>query len=60
MTGNTSVTKRLAWGLAELAEALGVSLGFLRKEITRGSLKARKVGRRVLVLDRDLKKYLGD
>jgi len=55
----TSVTtSRLAWGLAEVASALGVSLGFLRKEIRRGSLKAVKVGRRVLILDQDLKRYL--
>ena len=57
MQGNVT-TQRLAWGLAEIAKATGLSLGFLRNEVRRGALPTRKCGRRVLVLDEDLKKYL--
>jgi len=60
MSTKSVTDRRLAWALAELAPALRVSLGFLRKEIRRGSLKARKLGRRVVVLDEDLKRYLGN
>ena len=50
--------QRVAWSLAEISEATGLSLGFLRNDVRRGSLPTRKFGRRVLVLDQDLKAYL--
>ena len=52
------IRKRLAWGLAELAGELSVSLPFLRKEVRVGSLKAKKIGRRVVVLAEDVERYL--
>jgi excisionase family DNA binding protein len=50
--------QRIAWSLAEVSEATGLSLGFLRNDVRRGALPTRKFGRRVLVLDQDLKAYL--
>jgi excisionase family DNA binding protein len=61
MTNNIqqqSVTSRVAWSLAEISKATNLSVSFLRYEIERGFLKARKFGRRVLVLDTDLQEYM--
>ena len=61
MASFISVTsRRLAWSIAEVASSTGLSIGFVRKEIRAGRLAARRAGRRVLVLDDDLKRYLGD
>ena len=49
---------RLAFGIGECAEALGVSPGFIRLEILRGKLAAVRAGRRVLVKKDSLEKYL--
>jgi len=55
-----SVTSgRLAWSIAEGASSTGLSIGFVRKEIRSGRLAASRAGRRVLVLDDELKRYLG-
>lgn len=48
----------VAWSLAEISEATGLSIGFLRNDVRRGALPTRKFGRRVLVLDEDLRSYL--
>jgi excisionase family DNA binding protein len=50
-------SKRLTWGLAEIADSTGLSVAFLRNEVRAGRLPVRKFGRRVLVKD-DLKTYL--
>lgn len=49
---------RVAWSLAEVAKVTGLSVGFIRAEIKRGVLPVKRFGRRVLVLDSDLKSYL--
>jgi excisionase family DNA binding protein len=49
----------MAWSLPELSAALGLSIGFLRKEVRRGVLRTTRVGRRVIVLEADLQKFLG-
>ena len=51
-------TQRLAWGLAEIAESTGLSLGFIRNEVRRKALPVKRFGRRLLVLEKDLKDYL--
>jgi excisionase family DNA binding protein len=51
-------TQRIAWSLGEISDATGLSLGFLRNDVRRGTLPTKKFGRRVLVLDEDLKNYL--
>lgn len=59
MQGNVT-TQRIAWSLAEISEATGLSLGFLRNEVRRGTLPIKKFGRRVLVLEEDLRNYLAE
>ena len=58
-TGQSNVAPgRLAWPLDELAGALGTSVGFLRLEIRRGSLRVARLGRRVVVPDHEAQRYL--
>lgn len=49
---------RLAWGLSEISECMGLSVAFLRAEVRAGRLPVRRFGRRVLVRNEDLKDYL--
>lgn len=59
MQSNGAIQK-VAWGLAEIAESTGLSLAFLRNEVRRKALPVKRFGRRVLVLDEDLKLYLSN
>jgi hypothetical protein len=54
----TSGTPKLGWTLHELARSLSVSVPFLRLEVKRGRLKAAHLGRRVIVLDTEVRRYL--
>jgi excisionase family DNA binding protein len=47
-----------AYAVAEIAEVTSLSLAFLRNEIRAGRLRVQRFGRRVLVLDADLRAYL--
>jgi excisionase family DNA binding protein len=49
---------RMAWSPAEVARTTGLSLGFIRKEIAKGALLATRCGRRLLVPDAELQRYL--
>jgi excisionase family DNA binding protein len=51
---------KLGWTLEELARSLSVSVPFLRLEVKRGRLRAAHLGRRVVLLDRDVQRYLAD
>lgn len=55
---NQETTQRIAWALAEIAESTGLSLAFLRNEVRRQALPVKRFGRRVLVLEEDLRRYL--
>jgi len=55
-----TTTTRIAWSLADIAKQTGLSLGFLRNEVRATRLPIRKFGRRVLVLDEDLRRYLSE
>ena len=44
--------------LDELARSLSVSVPFIRLEVKRGRLKAAHLGRRVVVLDTEVRRYL--
>ncbi len=57
-TPETSNTPKLGWTLHELAQSLSVSVPFLRLEIARGRLRAAHLGRRVVVLDSEVRRYL--
>ncbi len=52
--------QRIAWSLADISKQTGLSLGFLRNEVRAARLPVRKFGRRVLVLDDDLRRYLAE
>jgi excisionase family DNA binding protein len=41
---------RSSWSIEEVAKRNGLSAQFVRLEITRGRLRAKRVGRRVLIL----------
>jgi len=60
MQMNINVTEniRMAWSLADIARATGLSVNFLRYEVRRGNLIVRRFGRRVLVGDQELRRYL--
>ncbi len=49
---------RVAWSLAEISEQTGLSIGYLRNEMRGGRLPVKRFGRRILVLEQDLREYL--
>lgn len=49
---------RLTWSVADIAEGTGLSQPFIRLKIHTGELRAKRVGRRVLVMDEDLRAFL--
>ena len=49
---------KLGWTFEELAKSLSVSVPFLRLEVKRSRLKAAHLGRRVVVLDTEVRRYL--
>jgi excisionase family DNA binding protein len=51
---------KLGWTFEELARSLSVSVPFLRLEVKRGRLKAAHLGRRVVLLDSDVRHYLAE
>jgi hypothetical protein len=53
-------TPKLGWTLAELARSLSVFVPFIRLEVKRGRLKAAHLGRRVVVLDAEVRRYLAE
>ena len=53
-----NITNKLAWRLAEIFKATGISISQLRNEARRGALVVRRRGRMVYVLDEDLRRYL--
>jgi excisionase family DNA binding protein len=57
---NQSKSPKLGWTFEELASSLSVSVPFLRLEVKRGRLKAAHLGRRVVLPDRDVQRYLAE
>lgn len=55
-----SSAPKLGWTLEELAHSLSVSVPFLRLEVKRGRLMAAHLGRRVVVLDTEVRRYLAE
>jgi excisionase family DNA binding protein len=51
---------KLGWSLQELAHSLGVSVPFLRLEVKRGRLRVAHLGRRVVLLDAEVRRYLAE
>ena len=54
----TEGKQKIAYSVEEISEQTTLSKAFLRNEIRAGDLKARKIGRRVLILKDDLMNYL--
>jgi excisionase family DNA binding protein len=50
--------EKLAWTLNEAAESTGLSKAFFRKIIAAGELRTTRAGKRVLILDSDLRAWL--
>ena len=57
---NKSKSPKLGWTFEDLATSLSVSVPFLRLEVKRGRLKAAHLGRRVVLLDSDVRRYLAE
>jgi len=51
-------TGKKAHSVKEAAKQFDASVPFVRNEIRNGNLKAKKIGRKVVVLDTDLQRYL--
>jgi excisionase family DNA binding protein len=51
-------SQKITWSLTEIARATGLSVNFLRYEVRRGNLEVRRFGRRVLVRNDELDRYL--
>jgi hypothetical protein len=49
---------KLAYSLETAAEASSLSPSFLRLEISRGNLKARHIGRRLVITGPELRRYI--
>jgi len=55
----TTGSDKLAYSIAELAEAAGVGRSFIYEEVKVGRLQLKKAGRRSLVLRADAESWLG-
>jgi len=61
MLGTMTETKdRLAFSIEECAALTSISKAMLRKEIKAGRLRAKRAGRRVLILKSDFMNYLNE
>lgn len=59
LTAARTITRQ-AFGIGELAAAIGVSGAFLRLEVSRGRLHPIRLGRRVLISAQEWQRYLTD
>lgn len=50
--------ERLCVTLNQASELIGASVGHLRVELSKGNLRARKNGRKVIILRSELERYL--
>jgi hypothetical protein len=53
-----SNVERIGYSIRELSEMSGLSEGFWKKRIKDGDVKAKKFGRRTLVLAKEFNRYL--
>jgi len=58
MMQQTVIPNKRAYSIKEVAQQTSLSQPFVRLEIKRGKLKARKFGTRTLITDENLSNYL--
>ena len=58
MMQQTVIPSKRAYSIKEVAQQTSLSQPFVRLEIKRGKLKARKFGTRTLITDENLSNYL--
>ncbi|MHB2210682.1 helix-turn-helix transcriptional regulator [Methylobacterium sp. CM6257] len=52
------MNEKLSYGVADVVKASGASRSLIYEQIKAGNLKARKLGRRTLILSADLQSWL--
>jgi excisionase family DNA binding protein len=57
-SGAEQPPRRLAYSIIEAAKAVGISRSSIYVEIAEGRLRVRKIGRRSVVFDADLKAWM--
>ena len=57
-TGNATRSVSPARSVADVAAHLGISPGLVRLEIARGKLKVARIGRRVIISDAAIQRWL--
>ncbi|HZE69936.1 MAG TPA: excisionase family DNA-binding protein [Pyrinomonadaceae bacterium] len=58
MQEEIKASSRLAWGIREAAESIGVSKGHIRNAIAAGELRVSRLGRRVVIPDANLRAWI--
>lgn len=54
----STTSRKIAYSIVEAANLIGVSPQHLRNENQRGKLKFARSGRRILIMDSELRRYL--
>ena len=57
MTNGSSTASRIAWSLADAAQAVGIGQSTLRRDVSLGRLRATRLGRRIVIDDSVLRAY---
>lgn len=52
------ICRKMAYSVKEAAELIGVSSGHLKNEFNNGKLRFVRSGRRILIMDTELRRYL--
>jgi len=55
---SSTIVRKCGFSVKEICQHYGLSKGFVMKQIREGKLGARRLGRRLIVLDEDLRMYL--
>lgn len=58
ISNSTQTEDHVAYSVEQVSERTSLSKAYVRKEIRAGNLKAKLIGRRVVILDTSLREYL--
>jgi excisionase family DNA binding protein len=53
-----STAQKVAWSLQEASDAVAISVPTLRRHMKSGRLRGTKIGRRMVILDGDLHRFV--